>query len=467
MKFNIIWVPVTITLFTVGCVPLQTSMAREVVRNELPQHVLELKAATRDRELVSPAISKSGEIALDQLTMASALALVLRENLSLAGFSAEIRAKDAAILQAGLLPNPEFEIEVGNFGGKDALQEVDGAETTIVFSQLVELGGKRENRQTVATLDKTLSEMDYQSKKLNILSATAKAFVEVLIAQEQVSLNHELLKLSEQTSTAVNEKVDAGKVSPVEKSRAQIELAVVQAETNKSVRELKAAKRRLAGFWGSERADFGKAAGQLSEIIALPDEELLKTFLSKNPDLTRWTAEIERSKAALSLSRSEAIPDLTLSTGVRNFQETNDNAFVVGISMPIPFFNRNQGGVLEALAHIDQAQSEQRVAKIGLLTDLSDTWQDLSSSYAESVGLRDEILPSAQAAYKAIEFGYREGKLDYLQMLDAQRTLFTVKRQYLLSLGTYHLASIDVERLIGVSLSDIKKPKKIKPNEGE
>lgn len=467
MKFNIIWIPVTITLFAVGCLPLQTTMARDVVRNELPQHVLELKAGGRDKEFIPPAISKSEGTVPDQLTMASALALVLSKNVTLAGFSAEIRARDAAVLQAGLFPNPELEIEVGNFGGKDDLQGFDGAETTIVFSQLVELGGKRENRQTVASLDKTLSEMDYQSKKLNILSATAKAFVEVLLAQEQVVLNHELLKLSEQTSTAVNEKVDAGKVSPVERSRAQIELAVVRAETNKSVRELKAARRRLAGFWGSEHAGFVQAVGQLSEIIALPDEELLKIFLSKNPDLARWAVEIERSKAALSLSRSEAVPDLTLNAGVKNFQESNDNAFVVGVSMPIPFFNRNQGGISEAQANIDQAQSEQRRAKISLSTDLSDTWQDLSTSYAESVGLRDEILPSAQETYNAIEFGYREGKLDYLQMLDAQRTLFTVKRQYLLSLGAYHLANIDVERMIGVSLSDIKKSVKIKPNEGE
>jgi cobalt-zinc-cadmium efflux system outer membrane protein len=387
------------------------------------------------------------------------MALALRNNPSLAGFSAEIRAREAAALQAGLLPNPELGVELENFGGKDELEGVDGAETTIAFSQLVELGGKRGNRSMVATLDKTLAEWDYQRKKLDVLAATAKAFVEVLVAQEQVALNGDLLKLAEQTTTAVSEKVDAGKVSPVEKSRAQIELAAARTEANKAVRELEAARRRLAGFWGGERADFSRAVGQLDDISALPDEESLKAFLSNNPDLARWAAELERSEAALRLARSEAVPDLTLSAGVRNFQETDDNAFVVGVSIPIPFFNRNQGGVSEARARVDKAQSEQRAAKVGLVTGLSDTWQSLSAAYTEAVGLRDEILPSAQSTYESTELGYREGKLDFLQMLDAQRTLFTVKRQYLLALGSYHLASTDMERLVGVPLSDIKNNK--------
>jgi len=460
MKLNLFWVPVTVTMLTAGCATQHVATARNIAGNEPPQHVLELKAGSRLGEPDSPATAGSVETVPDQLTMVSAMALALKKNPSLSGFSAEIRARDAAALQAGLLPNPELGVEVENFGGKDALEGFDGAETTIAFSQLVELGGKRGNRRMVATLDKTLAEWDYQSKKLDVLAATAKAFVEVLIAQEQVALNNELLKLAEQTTTAVSEKVDAGKVSPVEKSRAQIELAAARTEASRAVRELEAARRRLAGFWGGERANFARAVGQLDGISALPDEESLKAFLSSNPDLARWTAEIERSEAALRLAHSEAVPDLTLSAGVRNFQETDDNAFVVGVSIPIPFFNRNQGGISEARARIDKAQSEQQATKVGLATDLSDTWQGLSAAYTEAVGLRDEILPNAQATYESTELGYREGKLDFLQMLDAQRTLFTVKRQYLLSLGAYHLASTDMERLVGVPLSGIENTNK-------
>ena len=205
MKLNLFWVPVTVTLLTAGCATQHVATARNIAENEPPQHVLELKAGSRLGEPDSPATAGSVETVPDQLTMVSAMALALKKNPSLSGFSAEIRARDAAALQAGLLPNPELGVEVENFGGKDALEGFDGAETTIAFSQLVELGGKRGNRRMVATLDKTLAEWDYQSKKLDVLAATAKAFVEVLIAQEQVALNGDLLKLAEQTTTAVSE----------------------------------------------------------------------------------------------------------------------------------------------------------------------------------------------------------------------------------------------------------------------
>lgn len=460
MKLNVFWVPVTMTLLTAGCATQQATTTPSIAENVPPQHVLELNAGSRISALALPATDEPVETVPDLLTMVSAMELALKKNPTLSGFSAEIRARDAAALQAGLLQNPELGVDVENFAGKEPLDGFDGAETTIVFSHLVELGGKRGNRRMVATLDTTLAEWDYRSKKLDVLAKTAKAFVEVLIAQEQVSLNAELLKIAEQTTTAVSEKADAGKVSPVEKSRAQIEQAAARTEANKAVRELAAARQRLAGFWGSERANFGRATGQLSDISALPDEESLKAFLDNNPDLTRGAVEIERSEAALRLARSQAVPDLTLSAGIRNFQETDDNAFVAGVSLPLPLFNRNQGGVSEARARVDKAQSEQRAAKVGLATSLSDSWQNLAAAYMEAVGLRDAILPGAQATYASTELGYREGKFDLLQMLDAQRTLFTVKRQYLESLGAYHLASTDLERLIGVPLLDIDKTNK-------
>ncbi|MCA1765339.1 MAG: TolC family protein, partial [Desulfobulbaceae bacterium] len=384
MKLNLFWVPVTVALFTAGCATRHVSTAPDIAESDSPRQFFEMKGKGEGSTSPFASAPESEQTVPDQLTMAAALALALAKNPSLTGFSAEIRAREAAALQAEVLPNPELGVEVDNFGGKDSLQGFDTAETTISFSQLVELGGKRENRRMVAGLEKTLAEWDYRSRKLDVLAATAKAFVEVLIAQEEVATNDELLKLAEQTAAAVGEKVAAGKVSPVEELRARIELAAARTEAAKAGRELKAAGRRLAGFWGGDRAGFARAIGQLGEIPALPEEESLKRFLSANPDLARWQAEIERSEAALALARSEAVPDLTLSAGFRNFQESDDNAFVAGVSLPIPFFNRNQGGVSEARARLDKARAEEKSDRVARLTDLSSAWQQLAAAHGEA-----------------------------------------------------------------------------------
>jgi len=88
------------------------------------------------------------------LTLPQAQALALLQNPKLAAFGWEVRAREAQILQAGLRPNPEVEVEVENFAGSGALQAFRGTEITILLSQLIELAGKRHKRARVAALER-------------------------------------------------------------------------------------------------------------------------------------------------------------------------------------------------------------------------------------------------------------------------------------------------------------------------
>jgi len=389
------------------------------------------------------------------LTLAEALALALKGNPTLAAFGEEIRARDAAALQSGLLPNPDLAVEVENFAGKESLRGFDGAETTIALSQLIELGGKRDKRLQVATLEKDLAGWDYQGKKLEVLASTAKAFIQVLVAQQRQALTEELAQLSEQTLAAVAARVEAGKVPPLEQTRAQVELAGARTEAGKAKRELETSRRRLVALWAADRFEFAQVVGDLAALPPLPAEETFLELLNNNPDLGRWGSELEQRQASLSLARAQAVPDLTMSFGVRNLQESDSNALVAGIALPLPLFNRNQGGVDQARANLEKAHRERLTAETEVRTGFAEAWQGLNAAYLEASTLRDEILPGAQSAFESAEFGYREGKFDFLQMLDAQRTLFGVKEQYLQALSAYHQGRTEVERLIGSPLHDV------------
>ena len=391
------------------------------------------------------------------LTLAEALALAIKNNPSLAAFAEEIHVKEAATLQVGLLPNPDLTVEVENFSGENELEGFDGAEITIALSQMVELGGKRGKRYQVATMEKDLAGWDYQTKNLDVLASTAKTFIQVLAAQQRQTQTEELVRLSEQTLAAVTARVEAGKVPPLEQTRAQVELAKTRTEANKALRELKATRERLVAFLGTDQPEFRQAIGDLAIIKPVPTEEEFFSLLKNNPDLARWDTEINQGEAAVNLARAQAIPDLTFSLGVRNFQESDSNALVAGFELPLPLFDRNQGGVRQARATLEKARHERRAAETEALAGLAEAYQSLSASHAEATTLRDEILPAAQSAFEASEFGYREGKFNFLQMLDAQRTLFEIKGQYLQALGTYHQSRIEVERLIGSPLHDLLK----------
>ena len=390
------------------------------------------------------------------INLRQALSLALIRSPELAAFSWEVRAGEARTLQAGLLPNPEIEVEAENFGGTDGFKRFDVTETTIQLGQLIELGGKRSKRRRVAALERDLSGWDYETKRLDVLTEVSKAFVDVLAAQERLALNEELVRLAEKVFEAVSERVKAGKVSPVEEIRARVTLSTSQIGLDRAKRRLEASRKLLSATWASLSPTFDMVDGRMDVVKPIPSAEQLAQRISQNPDIARWVVEMAQRRAAVELEDAKRIPDLTLSGGLRRLEETDDNAFVMGLSIPIPLFNRNQGGALEARYRLAKAGEERRAMRARIQKVLANAYQELSTAFAETTALKSEVVPGAQRAFDAVSEGYRQGKFGLLGVLDTQRTLFEAKGQYLEALASYHKAVADVERLIGEPLDAVK-----------
>ena len=241
-------------------------------------------------------------------------------------------------------PNPELGIEVENFAGSGALRGFQSAEITIHLSQLIELAGKRQKRTRVAALERDLVAWDYEATRIEVLTQVTQAFVEVLSAQQRLRLNLELVRLAEQVLRTAAERVRAGKVSPVEETRAQVALSTSRIALERTQRELDAARARLVVTWGGRTPAFDSAEGTLEPIAAIPSAARLAERIAQNPDIARWATEMAQRQAALDLAGAQRIPDPTIQGGFRRFRETGDNAMVMQFSMPLPIFNRNQGG---------------------------------------------------------------------------------------------------------------------------
>ncbi len=438
------------------------------------------------RPAVELAPDASGLPKFDELTgtigLRDALSAALLRNPELAAFSWEVRAGEARTLQASLPPNPEIEIEIeeirtssGSGGttkrttiGSDGSFEIEketeegpptgfsGAEYTITLSQLIELGGKRSKRIRLATLERDLAGWNYETKRIDVLTEVTKAFVEVLATQERVALANKLVGLSEKLLSTVDERVKAGKASPLEQTKAKVILSTSRIESEQAGRNLKAARKRLAATWGSSSPRFEKTQGRFDLIKPIPSAEQLTILISQNPDIIRWAAEVDQRQAAIELEKAKRIPDLTLGGGIQYFGETGDTAIILGASMPLPLFDRNQGGIKEAGYMRIKATEERRAAEVRIRTALAEAYQSLASASSNSTGLKNDVLPGAQKAFDAASEGYRLGKFSYLDVLDAQRTLFQAKGQYIEALSAYHKAIADVERLIGQRIDAIE-----------
>jgi cobalt-zinc-cadmium efflux system outer membrane protein len=392
------------------------------------------------------------------ITLREALALALMKSPELAAFSWEARAREAQALQARLFPNPELDVEVENFAGTGALGGLDDAETTVQLGQLVELGGKRSKRKRAAALDQDLAGWDYELGRILVFTETSKAFVDVLVAQKRTELNQEFVRLAEQVLDVVAERVRAGKTSPVEEIKARVALSARLIDKRNAEEELAAARTVLAAAWGGTAPTFSAARGDLERSPEVPSFEALSGRVSDNPEMARWLVEIEKLRASLETERAGRFPDITLRGGVRHISATDDWAFVAGLSVPIPVFNRNQGATMEAQYRVAKAEEQRRALHLRVQAALVSTYRELSSARNEAVSLKNEVLPGARRAFEATGEGFRQGKFGYLEVLDAQRTFFEAQARYTEALGVLQKAVADAEGLLGEPLHGMEDP---------
>jgi cobalt-zinc-cadmium efflux system outer membrane protein len=389
------------------------------------------------------------------ITLRQALALTLMHNPELKTFSWDIKAAEAGRLQASLRPNPSLDVASQDIGGSGNYSGFDRAENTIAIAQPIEMGQKRAKRTTLASLEKELAEWDYKAKRLDVTREVTEAFIAVLASQERLALTQELVRIAEQAHSTVAQRVEAGRDSPIEQTKSGVALATARIEPQRARRTLESTRKRLTAAWGGRVAGFDAVAGELGEISPVPSSDELSRLVSQNPDVARWEVEKKRRRAALELEKARAVSNVTLIGGLRWFSETDDSTAVLGLLIPLPVSDRNQGGILKATYLLAKTQESGKAAEIQVLVSLEEAAQRLAGTYAEATALKNDVLPGAQSSFDAVSEGYRDGKFDYLQVLDAQRTLFEAKARYIDVITSYHTAKADVERLIGRSIDSI------------
>ena len=383
------------------------------------------------------------------LSFEKALGRALIFNPELRAFSWKVRAAGARELQASLWSNPELEVEFDEVGGRGELSGFDGAEMRFLLSHRIELGGKRGSRTEAASLEGEAAARSFEAKRLSVYAEVVRRFAAALAAQEYLQLNRELLDVAEEMEEIVARRVEAGRDAQLEKTRAGVVLANMRIRERAAGRELQLARKKLAAMWGSSECRFDRVEGDLAELLPVPSTEELAPLLKSNPLLAQAELEHQRRGALLNLEKAMAIPDITVSGGIKRFNETELDLWVLGVSVPIPLFDRNQGGKLEAAAELEKSREELAEVRSRLSLELEEARSLLAGSYEEAVELRENVLAGAEKVYLAAGRSYRQGKTDYLNVLDAQRTMFQIRKRYIETLAEYHSTRADLERLTG------------------
>ncbi|CAG0948759.1 Cobalt-zinc-cadmium resistance protein CzcC [Myxococcaceae bacterium] len=386
------------------------------------------------------------------VTLRMALAAAMLGSPDLATHAFEIRAREAHRIQASLRRNPEANLEVEDIGGSGDFAGVEGSQTTLRLSQLVELGGKRDARTALAGAEIDVAGWDYEAERIALLARTAQSFYAVLGAQLEVSLRREEQALAESMLATAERRLRTGIAPSVEVTRARVALEQARLSVEQADLGLDHARHTLSARWGSPLPRFDRAEGDLERLPPLPDREALLLRLEDSPALARFDAEALRRRAALRVEESRAVPDVTFVLGPRWIAALDEATAVGQVLVPLPIFDRNQGRIAEAHHRLSKLASERRAERVRAESEFVDAYETLRAALLRASSLRERVLPEADRAVREARDAWERGLFGFLDVLDAERTRLEQRLVYVEALAQAHREAAELERVVAVPL---------------
>lgn len=381
--------------------------------------------------------------------------IALRNNPTLGQAKAGVRAAQGLTRQAGLWPNPTVgyigeEIRGGSFGG--------GQQGVFVQQDII-LGAKLGLDRKIRAEEVKQAEAEVQEQNLRIENGVRIAFYESLAAQEMVEMRKKLKDLAHDAAETTKQLFNVGQADQPDVLQAQVEADEAEVAVITSEQEQKRAWRVLAAVVGKPELPLTRLAGDLADLPAIDPDQTVQNILTNSPAMK--IAQLGATRAGIETTRSqrEVVPDLSLRTGyVNNLEQLgsvppravgSEGFAEVGVNLRL--FNRNQGNIQAAKANQERATLEvQRVALV-LRQLAAPILQNYASSLAVADRYKTRTLPNARQAYQLYLQKYHEGAAAYPQVLIAQRTLFQLETNYVVTLEN---AWINAAALQGLLLTD-------------
>ena len=335
-------------------------------------------------------------------------------NPRMVGPRAEADAARSLVRQARLRPNPEVSFEVENIAGSGAFSGLRATEYTLAVGQRLELGNKRGARVEAARAQAQLANLRADLSDVELGYLVRERYVAAAAAASRVELARDVVERNEELARIAGLLVEVGREPPLRALRAEAALAEARAELQASQAASLAARTALASLWGVQDvppvvpADF-------------PDIRPPGVALAAARGLQLRVARAESRAAAADIDRERSlrVPDPVVSAGVRRFEESNDSAFLVGVSIPLPFSNRNQGNIAAAEARLRAANAREAVALADFEQSVTRARAQYLAAEARVETLSRTSLPQAEEALRLVRIGYRNGRFPLIEVLSA------------------------------------------------
>lgn len=392
------------------------------------------------------------------LSQEQLIAEALEKNPEMRALRAAISAAEGGVVTARAWLNPDLAVSPGVRRIRDEGSEFHGnAELTQTF----EFPGKRALRRAVAEKDVETRKLALDGFRYQLTIRVRRTFYAALASHEILALKEQQVTLAQGFAAAAQNKVQGGFAPEFEATKAEVEVVGAQRALREIQAQHKVVHAALNTLLGRGPDEPLEVTGELSDVVpSLPDSVFREAALLGNPSLKIQASEVARANLNVESISKSRLPDFTIGPNIEYVRD--EQIYGLGVSLPLPLWNRKQGEIASAKGESARAVAEYDALRQEVLREVSSASQNLDAARESLSYLTPEILEKLRAALDDASQSYANGRTTLLIYLETLRTYFNTQTDYFEMLQTLFDAQAELEAAIGVSLADLQKAENAK-----
>ncbi len=391
-----------------------------------------------------------------RMSLEEAIGLFLRQNLDLLIVKYGIEFSKGQQITARLFPNPVASMGLQSSPVQGRTLRNSG-EIAPMIQQLFELAGKRGYRIESAEYGRQSAEAAFEDVIRQLSFAVKDAYYRVQLARRRLVLAEENRDRFSRILEVNTIRFKKGYIAEVDLIRIRLQFIDFHSQVIQAIQEAQSARSDLRQLLRVSPANDLDLTTELDYKRLDPDMVKLRAIaVDGRPDVRAKQSTLSQREAELKLAKAYRIPDVTVGAGYGtqgSHGPDNPNQMTFSLGMPLPLFNRNQGGIMQAEAAMQAARADLGKTLNQVENQVDVAYRNLIESRRLVEAFLGGVLDDARSTIAIVERAYERGGVTLLDLLDAARTSRTIQQSYIEALFNYQRTVIQLESAVGQDIA--------------
>lgn len=401
-------------------------------------------------------LSASGEelVSRQPLILSGVIREALDSNPEIQAARQQWAAAAQRITQARALDDPTVSVQWWNT--PESFNLGQAANTIISLSQKFPFPGKLALQEEVASRSADITEQALRAKERDLIARVKQGYYDLFLAHKAIQIHHEQIDLLTQFLEIAMAKFRTGKGSQVDVLKAQVELSTLHQQLPVLEQRRETAQAKINTLQNKDpRMPLGLPEEPRVERFTKDLDELFQIAAEARPEVKAAGLAVQRNEHARALAHRQYYPDVTVAVQrFQNFQARDGFGAIMGINLPFAFWTKPKydAGVQEASAGVAAARADLQTQENLTRFQIRDVLAKVRASWEVGVLYRTTVLPQAEESLGSARAGYRTGRTDFLNLIEADRALREFQLAYYRALVDWQLRVAELEQVVGREL---------------